>query len=120
MNRALWIAQWLLAFLFLFAGIAKLAAPIQPMAAQVGLPAGLLVFVSVMEILGGLGLILPALLHIWPRLVAVAAGGLVLIMIGATTLTLRAQGVLMAIFPLVTGLVAAFVAYGRGRLMPLK
>lgn len=120
MNRALWIAQWLLALLFLFAGTAKLVAPIQPVAAQVGLPAGLLLFVSVMEILGGLGLILPALLHIRPNLVAVAAAGLVLIMIGATTVTLRTQPVLTAFFPLITGLVAVFVAYGRWKLMPLR
>jgi len=29
------------------------------------------------------------------------------------------QGVAMAIFPLVTGILAAFVAYGRWRLAPL-
>lgn len=115
MNRALWIAQWLLAILFLFAGIVKLVSPIQPMADQVGLPAGLLVFVSVMEVSGGLGLILPGLLHIRTKLTPAAALGLLIIMIGATTVTLRTGAVLMALFPFVTGLGAAFVAYGRWR-----
>jgi uncharacterized membrane protein YphA (DoxX/SURF4 family) len=115
MNRALWIAQWLLAFLFLFAGIAKLATPIQPMADQVGLPADLLLFVSVMEVTGALGLILPGLLHIWTKLTPVAALGLLVIMIGATTVTLRTETPLMALLPFTAGLAAAFVAYGRWR-----
>jgi uncharacterized membrane protein YphA (DoxX/SURF4 family) len=116
MNRSLWIAQWLLAVLFLFAGIAKLVAPLQPMADQVGLPVGLLLFVSAMEILGGLGMILPGLFHIQTKLTPVAALGLVVIMIGATTVTLRTGPPLTALFPFATGLAAVFVAYGRWRL----
>src|SRR5205823_3537295 len=68
MHRTLWIIQWLLAGLFLFAGIAKLAMPIQPMVDQTGLSANLLRFIAVMEILGALGLILPGLLHIQTKL----------------------------------------------------
>jgi uncharacterized membrane protein YphA (DoxX/SURF4 family) len=120
MNRVLSIAQWLLALLFLFAGIVKLVSPIQPMVDQSGLPAGLLLFVGVMEILGGLGLILPGLLRIWTSLTPLAAIGLVLIMIGATTVTLRTGSVLMALLPFITGVTAAFIAYGRWRLAPLK
>jgi putative oxidoreductase len=116
MNRALWIAQWLLALLFLFAGAAKLLAPIQPMADQVGLPGGLLLFVAVMEILGGLGLILPGLFHIGTKLTLVSALGLIVVMLGATTVTLRTGTLTMALVPFTTGLTAAFVAWGRSRL----
>jgi len=119
MNRALWIVQWLLACIFLFAGIAKLVSPLQPMVDQSGVPAPLLLFVAVMEVLGAAGLILPGLLHIATRLTPVAALGLILIMIGATMLTLRTSPALLALFPFLTGLAAAFVAYGRLRLKPL-
>ena len=119
MNRLLWIAQWLLALLFVFAGAAKLVMPLQPIADQVGLPKGLLVFVGVMEVLGGLGLILPGLLHIRTGLIALAAFGLLIIMVGATTVTLQTATIQMALFPFAIGLVTSFVAYGRWRLVPI-
>jgi uncharacterized membrane protein YfcA len=53
-----------------------------------------------------------------PILTPLAAAGLVLIMIGATVLTLVSGEVAMALLPLVVGLLAAFVAYGRWRLAP--
>jgi hypothetical protein len=113
MHRALWITQWLLACLFLFAGIAKLATPIQPMVDQTGLSANLLQFVAVMEILGALGLVLPGLLHTLTKLTPLAALGLIAIMIGATAITLRVGPALLALLPFATGMAAAFVAYGR-------
>ena len=67
------------------------------------------------EVLGALGLILPGLLHIRPGLTPLAAAGLVLIMIGATVLTLAEGTVASALIPLVVGLLAAFVVYGRWR-----
>ena len=66
--------------------------------------------------LGAIGLILPGLLRIRTSLTPLAAAGLVIIMIGATALTFVADGVGAAIVPLVVGLLAAFVAYGRWRL----
>ncbi len=48
-------------------------------------------------------------------LTPLAAAGLVIIMIGATVLTLVTGGVAAALFPLVTGLFLAFVVYGRWR-----
>src|ERR1700681_3017465 len=118
MNRLLWIAQWLLALLFVFAGSAKFVMPLQPIADQVGLPK-LLLFVGAMEVLGGLGLILPGLLHIRTGLIALAAFGLLIIMFGATTVTLQTTTIQMAPFPFATGLVTSFVAYGRWRLVPI-
>jgi hypothetical protein len=52
-------------------------------------------------------------------LTPVAAAGLVILMIGATALSLK-LGVAAALIPLVTGLLAAFVAYGRWRLAPIS
>ena len=116
MKYALWIVQVLLALLFLFAGFAKLAMPLEPAAQQMGLPVRFLQFIAVMEILGALGLILPALLNIRPILTPLAACGLVIIMIGATVTTVLTATAGMAVLPAVAGLLAAFVAYGRWRI----
>ena len=48
-----------------------------------------------------------------------AAAGLVVIMIGATTITLMTTGIAMAMVPLIVGILAAFVAYGRWKVTPL-
>jgi uncharacterized membrane protein YphA (DoxX/SURF4 family) len=118
MNIALWIIQVLLAALFLFAGGIKLVLPLEAMKGPVELPGLFLRFIGVAEVLGGLGLILPGLLRIRPGLTPLAAAGLVIIMIGATVLSLATTGVGSAIIPLVTGILSAFVAYGRLRLAP--
>ena len=57
-NVLLWIAQTLLAALFVFAGVAKLAMPLGPVALMTGLPVAFLRGVAVVELLGALGLVL--------------------------------------------------------------
>ena len=116
MNIALWIAQGLLAAIFLFAGGMKLVLPVEEMTKQLPLPGLFLRFIAVCEVLGAIGVILPWLLGIRPGLTPLAAAGLVIIMIGATVLTLATSGIAMAPIPLVVGILAAFVAYGRWRL----
>jgi uncharacterized membrane protein YphA (DoxX/SURF4 family) len=118
MTYALWIIQVLLALLFLFSGGMKLVLPIEAMTQQMAMPGLFLRFIGVVEVLGGLGLILPGLLRIRPVLTPLAAAGLVIIMIGATVLTLVSGGGGLALIPLVVGLLLAFVAYGRWRLAP--
>ena len=120
-SLVLWIVQGLLALLFLFAGGMKLIVPIEELTAQMTLPLpGLFVqFIGVAEVLGGLGLILPGLLRIRSELTPLAAAGLVIIMVGATVLTLALGDVAGATVPLVVGLLAAAVAYGRWRVAPL-
>src|SRR5690242_13487549 len=90
MTYALWTAQVLLAFTFLFAGGSKFVMSVQEMTAQmpVPLPGWFLHFIGVCEVLGALGLILPGLLNIKPGLTPLAAAGLVIIMTGATVITL--------------------------------
>lgn len=120
MNYALWIIQWLLALLFLFAGGMKLVLPIEEMTKQMPLPLpGLFLrFTGVVEVLGAIGLILPWLLRIRPGLTSLAAVGLAIVMIGATVYTLAAGDLTAALIPLLVGLLSAFVAYGRWRLTP--
>ena len=120
MNVVLWIIQVLLALLFLFAGVTKLILPIEEMTKQIAMPGLFLRFLGVVEVLGGLGLILPALFRIKTWLTPLAASGLTIIVVGATVITLKIGGGATAMFPLVTALLSGFVAYGRWRLAPLR
>src|SRR5512139_746066 len=110
MNLALWIVQALLAALFLFAGGMKLITPIEEMTKQIAMPGWFLRFIGVAEVLGAIGLILPGLLRIYPGLTPLAAAGLVIIMTGATVLTVIIGDIPTALFPLTTGMLCVFVA----------
>jgi hypothetical protein len=118
MTYALWAVQGLLAIIFLFAGGMKLVLPLEVLTRQMPLPGLFVRFIGVAEVLGAIGLILPGLLRVWLGLTSVAAAGLVIIMIGAAVLTLAGGAVALALVPLVVGLLSAFVAYGRWRLVP--
>ena len=97
------VIRWLLSVLFLFAGIAKLLMPVALLASQSGVPGILMKFVAMCEIAGSLGLVLPGHFGISRLLTRLAASGLVIIMVGAVTLTALRQGIAPAIFPLVVG-----------------
>jgi uncharacterized membrane protein YphA (DoxX/SURF4 family) len=109
----LWTIQGVLALLFLFAGFMKLAAPATELAQQSPLPPLFLKFIGLAELAGGLGLVLPGLLRIGRGLTSLAAAGLVIIMAGATVLTVAVGQIGPALFPAMTGVLAAFIAYKR-------
>jgi hypothetical protein len=115
---ALWVIQGLLAAVFLFAGGFKLALPLAALAKVSPLPAPFLKFIGACEVTGAIGLILPGLVRIRTGLTPLAAAGLVIIMTGATVITAATQGAAPAVLPLVVGLLAATVAYGRWRVAP--
>lgn len=115
-GRVLWTIQALLALVFLFAGGMKLAMPVDVLAQQAQLPGRFMEFIGIAECLGAIGLILPGLVHIRPRLTPLAAAGLMVIMAGATVVTLGHGDIAPALVPLVVGSLAAFVVYGRTRL----
>ena len=118
MTVALWIVQGLLAALFLFAGVSKFLMSVEEMTKDIHLPGVFLRFIGAAEVLGAIGLIVPSLLRVKPGLTPLAAAGLAIIMLGATVLTMTYMGVAMALVPLVVGLLAVFVAYGRWQLAP--
>ena len=117
-NRTMWVAQGLLAALFLFAGGMKLVLPIEAMAGPVALPGLFLRFIGVAEVLGAAGLILPGALRIHTELTSVAAAGLIVIMIGAVVLTAMTGSAAAALFPLVVGVGLASIGYGRRPMLP--
>ena len=123
MNILLWIIQILLALLFLFAGGMKLIVPADVLMQQA--PPGstqfsalFLKLIGLVEVLGGLGLILPGVFKKRPELTPLAAAGLVIVMIGAVVISVMDHGISAGVVPLVTGLLCAFVAYGRWKLVP--
>lgn len=112
-TATLWTVQVLLALIFLFAGSMKLILPIEMLTAQMPLPGLFVRFIGVAEVAGALGLILPGLTRIQRGLTPLAACGLVIIMIGATVVTLAEGSGASALVPLVVGSLATAVAYGR-------
>ena len=119
-NRLLWTAQILAALIFLFAGSMKFIMPAEKMQqGPIVFPLAFLYFIGLCECLGALGLVLPGLTRIHTELTPLAAAGLTIIMIGATIVTVLAMGVAAAIFPAVVGLVTAWIAYGRTRVVPI-
>lgn len=121
LNLALWAVQVLLALLYLAAGAAKISQPIDALAAMgmsfvVHVPEAFTRLIGILEILGAVGLILPAATRIQPGLTTLAALGLALLQVGAivthallgeTATTLPVNLVLLA--------AALFVAWGRSR-----
>jgi len=74
--------------------------------------------IGAVELLGGLGVILPGLTGIAPILVPTAATGLVVVMIGAIAVHIRRKETSAIALPTVLLLLAAFLAVGRFWLAP--
>jgi uncharacterized membrane protein YphA (DoxX/SURF4 family) len=122
MNIALWIVQVLLGGMFVFAGVLKAFQYERAKASLFwvkDLPRGLVTFIGISELLGGLGLLLPSITGILPWLTPLAGAGLALIMILAIGFhASRREGPAIGINSVLLVL-AAFVAYGRFLIMPL-
>ena len=118
MNILLWIVQIVLALLFLFAGGTKLVLSSETLTSmgppdQVVLPIWFIRFIGVCEVLGAFGLVLPGVFRRQQHLTGHAALGLLIIMIGAVVTTIMGPGLKGIIFPLIVGVLCAFVAYYR-------
>ena len=127
MNIVLWILQGLLAVMFLMAGMMKATLTKDGLKEKGGermawvddVSDSNIRVIGVLELLAGIGLILPQLLGILPWLTPLAAVGLVLTMVGALILHLRrGDGTQALVTNTVLLLIAAFVAYGRFVLVP--
>ena len=120
MNIVLWIVQVLLALAFLAHGIMFLVPP-PDIAVQMNalLPRWFQVFLGVAEVLAAVGITLPGLTRVLPGLVPAAAVGLMIVMVSATILHVWRSEFSSAVVTFVLLLMAAFVAYGRSRRMPI-
>jgi uncharacterized membrane protein len=123
MNIVLWILQILLGIYFVFVGVNHFIIPPglpEPMHWMYELSTELHIFSGTAEILGGLGLILPAVTKIQTRLVPLAASGLVLVMIGAMVWHIQRGEYSNIFMNFILAALAGFVAYGRWKLVPLQ
>mgnify|MGYP003676877929 FL=1 len=119
MNILLWIAQGLLGALFIMVGLMKTFQPIEEIAKSLPWVAeyssSLVRFIGISELLGGIGLLLPSILKVQPKLTVWAAYGLTLVMILAAIFHISRGEYSGVIANLIIGLVAAFIAWGRSK-----
>jgi uncharacterized membrane protein YphA (DoxX/SURF4 family) len=117
MSIALWVVQILLAVAFGFFGYPKVVQPIADLSAMLPwaaeMPALVVRFIGIAEIAGALGLVLPGLTKIQPKLMGWAAAGLALIMLLAAIFHATRGEFGNIAFNAVLFLLAAFVAWGR-------
>lgn len=118
MNVALWIVTALLAAVFLAAGLMKLTQS-KPALVKAGqgwaedVPDTGVKVIGALEVLGAIGLILPALLGIATILVPLAATGLAVLMLGAAVTHARRREYPNIVANVVLAALAAFVAVER-------
>ena len=127
-NSLLWTLQVLWGVFFSFTGFGKVLAydpavwnhMLHNVAWFSAVPQSLFVFIGACEFLGGIGLILPAMTGIKPKLTPFAAIGLTLIMILAAIFHIvRGESSFFVPVNLVLGGVSAFIAYGRLIALPI-
>jgi hypothetical protein len=112
-GAVVWTIQGVLSLLFLFAGGMKLITPVAVLAQQSHLPGSFMKFIGICEFLGAIGLVLPGLVRIRTGLTPLAAAGLVIIMTGATVVTVVQGPIAGAVVPAVVGMLAAYISYNR-------
>ena len=121
MNVALWVLQGLLAVAFLLHGWLLLSPPanmVEQMNASI--PPAFRIFLGVAEVLAAIGLTLPGITRIQPRLVPLAAAGLMIVMVGATVLHLTRGEYSSAATTAVLLVALTFVAYMRWKVKPIS
>lgn len=117
MNTALWVVTIVLTVAFLAAGLMKATRPKDTLAVKMewanDFSSGTIKTIGVLEILGALGLVLPALTGIAPILVPLAAVGLALTQAGAIVVHARHGETANIAVNIVLLAMALFVAWGR-------
>ena len=123
MNIGLWVLQAGLAVIFAMAGFTKGFSPLPELANEMawvaGVPAWVPRVAGFSELLGVVGLILPAALRIKPNLTPLAAGGLGVVMLLATGLHLMRGELPYAAGTVTLLILCGLVAYGRFKIAPI-
>lgn len=122
---SLWVAQVLLAIIFGLAGTMKSFMPPADLVANginyaTQLPIGLLRFIGASELLGAIGILLPAATRIQPRLTPLAALGFVVIQVLAIIFhAVRGELAMALPMNIVFLSLALFVLWGRTKKAPI-
>jgi len=116
----LWVLQVMLGIYFTGFGVIHFIVPPNlPMGWMYELPDSLHYITGTLEILGGIGLILPAATRIQTRLTPLAGLGLALLMVGAMLWHATRSEYSNIGQNIILAALTAFIAYGRWRLRPL-
>lgn len=114
MKLVVWVVSVLLALAFLAVGLGKLTSSGADLeAAAGGIPVLLFRIAGVAEVLGAIGLVVPAATRVQPWLTPVAAAALTFTMVCAVVANLVVGGGATALLPAVLGVLSAFVAWAR-------
>ncbi|WP_420798830.1 DoxX family protein [Geothrix limicola] len=117
LTTSLWVAQTILALVFLMSGGMKVAASTEALRAQMpwvnGALGSAVRMIGFVEILGAIGIVLPAATRIAPKLTPVASLGLALVMALASITHLSRGELSMVPVTMTLGGLAVFVAWGR-------
>ncbi len=127
MNKTLWTMQVLWGVFFSITGFGKIMCyrpevwnqTLHQVAWFSAVPQDLFVFIGLCEFLGGVGLMLPAMTGVKPKLTPFAAFGLTLVMILAAVFHIVRGEYDFVPTNLVLGGGAAFIAYGRLSIRPI-
>jgi multisubunit Na+/H+ antiporter MnhG subunit len=121
-NILLWVAQGIVAAMFFFAFYAKLLQPAEETAKMMPWVAeqpALATIAGIADLLGALGLILPAALRIQPKLTTLAAYGGVLLMLAGTAFHLmRGEAEVIGLNIILIALLV-FIIWGRTKKAPI-
>lgn len=124
LNTALWIVQGLLDLTFVGTGVWKLVTPIPELAAEMPwmgqVSPSFLQATAALDILVGLGVLLPSLTRIRPRLAVLSALGCVALMAGAIVFHASRGELAKTPFNFLLAALAGFVAWGRHRKVPIE
>lgn len=117
MNAALWAVQVILAIMFMMAGAMKLMKDKEDLAEKMGwvedFSQSTIRLIGVAELMGAIGLILPALTGIAPILTPLAASGLAAVAMGAAVVHIRRREYPVALMTMMLFALSVFVAWGR-------
>lgn len=123
LNIALWISQSVLAIMFFIIGSTKLFQPVEQLIASMpsleNMPILLTRFIGLSEFAASVGLLLPSIIRIMPRLTGHAALGLLVVMLLAAGLHGARGEFSVIVANLVIASMAAFVAWGRLKKVPI-
>jgi len=123
MNVVLWIVQALLAAAFVLAGSMKAFRPLEQLSKNMrwvsAVPAALVRFVGIAEVVGAIGLILPMVTNVAPGLTIAAAAGLALVQVCATVFHFSRNEARMVPGNIVLLLLAVFIVIGRVAIVPI-
>lgn len=123
LHYALWATQWLLGVTFAATGVWKLATPVPVLASMIPwageVPYAFLVFVAIVDLLGGVGVVAPSLLRVLPGTTVLAAIGCATLQVCAIVFHLGRGEAINTPGNLVFLAMAVFVAWGRAFWVPI-